>query len=788
MHHRPCSLLFLFLLILCALPASSHGAAITNARLDYLLSLRQDKFLDLDALPAPASQAALAPWIARQSTFAGSIRFVDRPRARDLARLQDLGVEFYDFGRGPAGSRTVYPARIPYAALPVLSADPALAAIECAWRPGGPPPLARSRPQIETELAWQVTDPGGVPLSGEGVLVCDVDTGILYYHPAFFRLDGEQYDWLDVDLSGDLTADDAVDLDDDGLPGAGEMLEYHEASGTDFFGNDPGRYDTGFDFLYNDANDNNQRDHGPPTYGENDPCYGELFFITDDANENGLLDPGEQLLSLGQSKVRAIRGRDEMVYRRGVNLLQSEADYWGHGTQVTGIFGGGWAWRHVMTGIAPGVESLHVNNDYQAEPPFLVPIEAGLVWARDEGADVILFEDGEWTWEYMDGSSNLEIMLNEFADDDGIIAVIPAGNLATGQMHTSFSSDVGTVLHAVSSTIIWINFHWTEATTPTLSITPPGGTAVVLPGNGTEISSQGYRIYSLLSVSSRGNARFDLRIEGVTPGTALDGDWAFDFAGDTISVHGYFWDDASGWYSNSSWDVIDMTHTVTWPATADSALSVAAYNPSEDGDINSFSGWGPRLDGRPSVDIAAPGSTVRSAHPFNPGDYSSFGGTSSAGPHVAGAVALLKQLIPDLESGRCRQLLRAGAGTDVYTTDPDRWGAGKLRIFGAIAAGLADVADTAPNPVLALTAYPNPFNPTMRIRFNLPAAGPATVRIFSLDGKQVWSRRLDVAAPGRQEVSWDGRDGRGRRLASGVYFAHVRQGDRYAAVRVTMVK
>ncbi|MFH1842402.1 MAG: S8 family serine peptidase, partial [bacterium] len=704
-------------------------------------------------------------------------------------RLQDLGVVFYDFGSGPVGSRTVYPARIPYTVLSALESDPLVAAIDCAWRPGSPPPLAQSRPQIETELAWQVDDFSGEPLSGEGVIVCDVDTGILYYHPVFFRLDGATYDWLDVDGSSDLSAGDAVDLDDDGVPDGDETLRYHEADRTDVFGNDPARYDTGFDFLYVDTNNNGERDYGPPTYGENDPCYGELYFLTDDTDDDGVLDPGESLLGLGDSMVRAIRGRDGNVYRRGVNLLQSETDYWGHGTQVSGIFGGGWAGRHKMTGIAPGVECLHVVNAYQAEPPFLIPVEVGLLWARDEGADVILFEDGEWTWEFMDGSSNLEILLNEFAADDGIIPVIPAGNLATGQMHTSVTSTDGTILHAENSTVFWINFHWFASSAMTVTVTPPGGTPIIVPGEGSNVHSQGYRIYTLESVSSRGGVRHDLRIDSDPAGDPLDGDWSFDFSGETVTVHGYFVDDLSGWSSYySDWDDPDPTHTVTWPATADSAISVAAYNPTDDGGINSFSGWGPRVDGRPCVDIAAPGSTVRSADPFIPGDFRSFGGTSSAGPHVAGAVALLKQLYPDLDSGRARELLRGGAGTDVYTTDPDRWGAGKLRIYGAIATGLSDVAETPRHPELEMSAYPNPFNPTTNIRCRLPAAEEATLRIFTVDGRQVWSRRFEVAAPGWREMAWNGVDGDGRRVASGVYFAFVRQGERYAVVRVTMVK
>jgi len=792
--------------------ARSEEAELSSpigAKLQYLLALRGDLLkAKKGAQNAPGGKnasgdrsddeaeaqtlAALAPRVARADLFTGSIRFDSRPNTKLLARLEALGVEFFRYGDSdePAGSRTVFPARIPFAALTALERGArgfGIAHIDCAWRPGAPPPLARSRPQVETEAAWEVTDGAGDPLSGEGVVIADFDTGVLFYHPAFFRESGESFDWLDVDLSGGLSPGDAVDLDGNELPGANEDLKYIEAGNTDHYGNSPGGYDTAFDFLYNDADSDGQRDYGPPAYGESDPTYGERLFIADDLDGDGILDPGEPLLALGDVMVRAIHNRDGSVRRRGVDLLQSETDYWGHGTQVTGIFGGGWAGR-AMTGIAPGVECVHFDNDYISEPPFLVPIEAGLLWARDEGADVILIEDGEWAWEYLDGSSNVEIMLNELAADDGIVPVIPAGNLATGGMHTWFDG-TDTAIAADGCHILWVDFLWFDSLKPQLELTPPGGSPIVLPYDGGTVYEQGYGIYALITISDRGTRRWDIRIATDPEGGNLDGSWDFHFSiAPGGGIHGFFYDDISGWTSASDWAVEVQTHTVTWPATADSAISVAAYQPADDGGINSYSGWGPRIDGRPDVDIAAPGSTVWSAHPFTPGNYTPFGGTSGAGPHVAGAVALLKQLMPDIDPGQCRAWLRAGAGQDEHTSDPNRWGAGKLRIYAAIAAALTNVADTPPSPELSLAAYPNPFNPATTLRFTLPTGAPATLRIFSASGRQVWSHALPAAEAGEREIRWGGVDDRGRALASGLYFVYLRQGDRVAATRVTLLK
>jgi hypothetical protein len=64
---------------------------------------------------------------------------------------------------------------------------------------------------------------------------------------------------------------------------------------------------------------------------------------------------------------------------------------------------------------------------------------------------------------------------------------------------------------------------------------------------------------------------------------------------------------------------------------------------------------------------------------------------------------------------------------------------------------------------------PNPFNPQTVVRFELRRAGPVRLDLFDLRGRLV--RRLVTAdlPAGRHAATWDGRDGNGRGLASGVY-------------------
>jgi hypothetical protein len=65
---------------------------------------------------------------------------------------------------------------------------------------------------------------------------------------------------------------------------------------------------------------------------------------------------------------------------------------------------------------------------------------------------------------------------------------------------------------------------------------------------------------------------------------------------------------------------------------------------------------------------------------------------------------------------------------------------------------------------------PNPFNPTTRIRFDLPEAADVRLAIYDVSGRKIRELASGATAAGAREVTWDGRDAAGRAAASGIYF------------------
>lgn len=88
----------------------------------------------------------------------------------------------------------------------------------------------------------------------------------------------------------------------------------------------------------------------------------------------------------------------------------------------------------------------------------------------------------------------------------------------------------------------------------------------------------------------------------------------------------------------------------------------------------------------------------------------------------------------------------------------------------------------------AVNVYPNPFNPSTTISYDLPEAGSVTVVIYDVLGQQVRHLVSQVNAAGRYSIQWDARDNQGRGVASGVYIAKVDAGTSTLSQKMLLLK
>ncbi len=234
------------------------------------------------------------------------------------------------------------------------------------------------------------------------------------------------------------------------------------------------------------------------------------------------------------------------------------------------------------------------------------------------------------------------------------------------------------------------------------------------------------------------------------------------------------------WLSGASMDDaaitsnIDHSVVLSTPGTAFYAITVGSYITKKNwidldgqsvgvpglilGDVSSFSSQGPTRDGRTKPEILAPGEKIAASYSMDAppdGKYSIFKsgnsdlpngyicsdgkhavsqGTSFAAPHVSGVIALMFQKNPQLTASQIREALIASARTDQYTLNVpnNKWGYGKI---GALTA-LQYITGQFPENKFTISIFQNPaltqyIDFYLIAKYTLESVPTATIQISS---------------------------------------------------------
>jgi hypothetical protein len=92
-----------------------------------------------------------------------------------------------------------------------------------------------------------------------------------------------------------------------------------------------------------------------------------------------------------------------------------------------------------------------------------------------------------------------------------------------------------------------------------------------------------------------------------------------------------------------------------------------------------------------------------------------------------------------------------------------------------------------------LQNYPNPFNPETWIPYQLRESSHVTIRIYSVSGNLIRELKLGDKAAGvyvsrSRSAYWDGKNGAGEQVASGVYFYTIQAGEFTATRKMIIAK
>jgi len=99
-----------------------------------------------------------------------------------------------------------------------------------------------------------------------------------------------------------------------------------------------------------------------------------------------------------------------------------------------------------------------------------------------------------------------------------------------------------------------------------------------------------------------------------------------------------------------------------------------------------------------------------------------------------------------------------------------------------------ELPNTLPKSYNLLANFPNPFNPSTEIGYELPELTDVNLSVYNILGQRVKTLINMRQQPGIYSVNWDGRDGEGHDISSGIYFYRLTTNNFDAARQMMLVK
>jgi subtilisin family serine protease len=517
---------------------------------------------------------------------------------------------------------------------------------------------------------------GSASFQGDGIKIGIIDTGIDYIH-------------FDFGGSGVYEGQDFTTLNEptNSFPTAKVV------GGWDFVGD-----------AYNA--DPSSASYNPIPSPDPDPmdCNGHGSHVSGTAAGYGVLTDGETFMESGDDTYAALKDLTQEEYLDKFRI---------------------------GPGVAPKAE-LYALRVFGCEGSTDVT-EQAIEWAMDPNNDGDLSDHLDVINMSLGSSFGSEYDTSAVASNNaaqaGVIVVASSGNNADVYYITGSPAVASRAISAASSVDASSVFSAFEVTNNTASspLVPPGLYAATLAQFGPQIFNQegdlkfsdptdlGCSPYApgtftgMIALINRGTCTFTVKVKNAQDAGALGvlivnntNTFPGGMGGtdSTITIPSMMTTLAIGTALKT--DMADGTVSVL--LTTDYPDSVVLTDPSIVDTLSSFSSRGPARDGTYlKPDITAPGDTIFSVKSGSRNQGANFSGTSMSSPHVAGAMALLKEMHPDWSVAQLKALVMNTATHDLYTSTahtatytPTRIGAGRLDVANAAMSSV--IAYSSDNP------------------------------------------------------------------------------------------
>ncbi|MFH1143734.1 MAG: S8 family serine peptidase [Candidatus Eisenbacteria bacterium] len=437
------------------------------------------------------------------------------------------------------------------------------------------------------------------------------------------------------------------------------------------------------------------------------------------------------VVDLGFANLAQIWGTEIPVDTETRSFYQSPA---GEGDLTGGGDDHGTACAEIVHDVAPGAQ-LYLVNIFTP-----VDLAAAVDWLRGEGVSVISHSIG-WFFGPGDGTGTVSDIARG-ACEDGMLWVNAAGNQADAYWEGDFqdADTDGLNEFAVGDESIhyaageggsgfdfiltWDRWPYSTALTFAVEIWEDGARAIS--SDDLYGATWPYAYHDISFSRSHPASVVDVRLRRVR-GTEEAHLRLFRLDGHPIGEHGT----AQG--------------SIVIPADVPEVLAVGAYRVLE-GSLEDFSSQGPNQAGVPKPELCGP-DRVQTA------TIATFGGTSAACPHAAGAAALLLEAAPPggffdfhWTVDELRRLLAWGAETEgPEVSDGCVWGL--LRLPEPDSA-----AET--TRVELVFRVPSPSRAPLRIEFTRTLPGLHHIRLHDLEGRSIATTVLSLPPSHAEEILW----------------------------------